>query len=276
MKKTLLKIGFSLSVFALFSSCELDQVSPTDLANAGSTLKENTNAEMGVIEVFENVNNFGFRDGNEKSGDLSGTNPTVTWSGLTMTLDFASVPGASGKIIVAFSGVPGYTPGVVATISFDNYVNKEGIGMAGVMKLAIEQFVPATSATFSMITEDDITLTEDGSSYDWACDQNFNWSEGVATLANGEDDVFIMNGTSTQTMDTLVNNMTLTDLKYSAQCNYLMDGVLVIVKDAGSADELKVTCDFGVDANGIDNGACDGFVKMSAGSLTLTIDLDSK
>jgi|GEM_PF-4518512 hypothetical protein len=276
MKKTLLKIGFSLGVIALISSCELDQVSPTDLANAGTTLKENTNAEMGVIEVFENVNNFGFRDGSEKSVTLLGTKPTITWSGLTMTLDFTSVPGASGKIIVTFSGVPGYTPGVVATISFENYVNTEGIGMAGVMKLAIEQFVPATSAKFSMITDGDITITEDGSSYFWACDQYFDWAEGLATLTNGDDDVFIMNGTSTQTQDTLINNMTLTDLKYASDCKYLMDGELVIVKDAGSTNELKVTCDFGVDANGIDNGACDGFVKMTAGSLTLTIDLDSK
>ncbi len=274
MKKTLLIFGVALCVTPFFTSCELDEVSPQDLQEAGTTLNANTNAELGVINVFENVNNFGFGSDEMKSAEVFGSNPTVSWNGLTMTLDFTNVSGASGKIYVTFSGAPLYTPGLTAEVTFDEYVNN-GSGLSGELIIKIEQFVAAELAKFSIKSVGNLTVTDGGNSFLWTCDQTFNWTEGLFTLNDGSDDVFVLNGTSTQTIDTVVNNMKLTEVNYAASCEYIKDGEIELTQDAGSADELIVTCDFGVDANGSDAGECDGWVKMTAGGITLNIDMES-
>ncbi|HAM97234.1 MAG TPA: hypothetical protein DCQ26_01380 [Marinilabiliales bacterium] len=274
MKKTLLIFGLALCVTPLFTSCDLDEVSPQDLQSAGTTLNANTNAELGVIKVFENVNNFGFGAEGLKAAELSGSQPTASWNGNTLTLDFTGVENASGKIYATFSGTPGYVPGLTTNVTFDNYVNN-GSGLDGEMLMKLEEFTLAEKAVFSFKSVGNIEVTEGDDSFLWTCDQTFDWAEGLFTLTDGSDDTFILNGTSTQTVDTLVNKMKLTDVVYATACDFIKDGVIELTQDSGSADELIVTCDFGIDANGNDAGDCDGYVKMTAGGITLTIDMES-
>ncbi len=272
MKKILQSASMVFVLLLAFAACE-STTSPEDLVDAAPEVGKSVNTELSAIKVFENVNNFGFNnDGDFKSGSLSG-DPEVSWEGFTMTLDFTNVADASGKIIVEFSGTPGYTPNLVATITFEDYENS-GAALAGTMKLTVEDFNDAF-ALFAMETVGDISITEGGITYLWSCDQTLKWYEGVTTLMDNTDDSFLINGDALQVMDTVKNKTVLTDVVYATSCSYIKDGVLVLTKDFEGDNPTEITVDFGIDKDGVDNGECDSWVKLTSGGITMKIDLDS-
>jgi hypothetical protein len=253
-------------------SCELTNLPTTqDLENAQVTLSENSNAQLNVIKVFENVNNYGFNTDGLKSTFSEG--PAYSWSNLTLTLDFSDVPGASGFINVAFSSVPGYNAGLTATITFDAYEN-DGTGIEGTMMLKVEEFVANQLAKFSLNSQGNLSITEGSVTYLWSCEETIDWFQGLNTLGDDVDDEFMVNGTATQLMDTLTNKLTLNDIVNATACEYIKDGELILVHNSGSDDELEIKCNFGVDANGDDMGECDKYVEMNAGGITLSVELD--
>lgn len=273
MKKRFSKAAGMLAIVMVFASCELTDLPTTeDLENAQGSLIENTNAELSVLKVFENVNNLGFNSNETKSALLNG--PTHSWSNLVLTIDFTNVPGASGKIIADFSAQPAYTQGLSVGITLEDYVDN-GLGMSGSLVLEVNQFVAEQMVKFSIVSNGNLTISEAGAaSYLWSCDETIEWFQGVATLVDGSDDAFKLNGTAMQVIDTLTNKLTFADVIYSSSCEYIMDGDLTLVHDYGSDSELEILCNFGVDASGNDTGACDKFVEMSTGGITLSVEMD--
>lgn len=272
MKKTLQSVSVVLAMLFVFSACELT-TSPEDLQDAGETVGENVNAELTVIDVFEDVNNYGFNKDGLKRASLLGEGPSFSWSGNTMILDFTDVPNASGTITVEFSGTPGYTQGLLATLTFADY-EKNGTALDGKMKLTINE-VSNESALFTMETIDNLSITEGGITYLWSINQTIRWAEGIATISDNSDDSFLLNGSAIQTMDTLVNTMSLSEIVYASDCEYIKDGILVLVKDSESENSIEISTDFGIDQEGNDSGECDGWVRLTSGGLTLKIDLDT-
>ncbi len=272
MKKILQSVSMALVFLMAFSSCELT-TSPEDLADAASTISENVDTELKVIKVFENVNNFGFNKEALKSALLPNTDPDVSWSENTLTLDFTNVNDASGKIIVEFSGVPEYTVDLVATVTFDEYENG-GTAMAGTMKLTIEE-INDTFVLFGMETDGDVSITEGGVTYFWSCDQTLKWYEGFTTLLNITDDSFLVNGNANQVMDSVTNKTVFTNIDYASSCKYIKDGILVLTEDFEGNKPIEITADFGIDKDGNDSGECDSYVKLTSGGITMKIDLDS-
>lgn len=273
MKKRFSKAAGLLAIVMVFASCELTDLPTTeDLQNAQGSLVENTNAELSVLKVFENVNNLGFNSPETKSAMLNG--PSYSWSNLVLTIDFANVPGASGKIIADFSDQPAYTQGLSVAITFEDYVDN-GLGLSGSLVLEVNEFVSGQMVKFSIASDGDLTISEAGaSSYSWSCNETIEWFEGVATLTDGADDSFKLNGTALQVIDTLTNKLTFADVIYSSSCEFIKDGELTLIHDFGSDSELEILCNFGVDAAGNDTGDCDAFVEMSAGGITLSIEMN--
>ncbi len=240
MKKTLQSISVLLAVLFVFTACELT-TSPEDLADASETVGENIETELNVIEVFENVNNFGFNKEGLKSASLLGNEPEASWDGNILTLDFTNVPGAEGQIIVVFSGIPGYTVNLTADVTFVEYVN-EGTALDGEITFSINTF-NSTMALFGMETTGYLTITEGGITYDWSCNQTINWYEGISSLGDDSDDSFLINGDTEQRLDTLVNTMVLTEIDKKAGCDFIVDGEMFLVQDAESDNAMEVTID---------------------------------
>lgn len=270
MKKKVLSLSFIALIVILFVACEEDPVQTlTELENSQEIVDENVTAELNVIKVFENVNNFGFNSSGLKSA--SENDPIVSMDTINMilTLDFTGVSNASGKIVADFSAYPAYAAGISVDVTFVDYSN-DGAGIDGQMKLKIEEYVADVKVKFSMKSIGDLTITEGDKSYLWSCDQTVLWEEGFSTLNVSDDDAFIMSGEAVQTIDEVINEMTLEDVKYAPSCKYLMDGILTLTKDKGSDNEMVIECDFGYGG-----GDCDGLVMLSSGGFTFQIDFEA-
>jgi len=285
MKKLLQGMGYLLGIALLLNGCDLGS-DPLDLENktteeqlqtAGRTVEDNSNAQLNAVKVFENVNNYGISEEGIKSAHVTGDEPAVSWDDThrDLTLDFSTVTGASGSILVHFSGVPFYTTqNLQADITFDNYKNN-GTGLSGEITLIITSFIPNTSAAFTFKTVGDVTVDEDGSSYLWNCDQQISWISGVNTLTDFSDDSYTIDGTADYKKGDATSAFDIQEpLVFEAGCEYVTDGVLQMTYAKGTSDELVVTSDFGVGATDADQGQCDGWVKLSTSDLTIKINLD--
>ncbi len=273
MKSILKNAAILLGIVVFVSSCELDTTSPEDLQQSSKDVKQNVETEMSVVSVFENVNNYGFNNESLKSALLSDDKVEVTWDGnLKMTLDFTNVPDASGKIIVTFSANPAYLQGITAKVVFDDY-QKDGVGLSGEMNLEIKD-KDSESVKFLVKSVGNLTVTKGDLDYLWACNQTYLWFEGFPTLSDNTDDVFMINGTSTQTMDSVVNKMTMTDVIYASDCKFIKDGDMELITNSDSDSPQTITCDFGINKDGEDKGECDSWIKIISNGITLKINMD--
>jgi hypothetical protein len=273
MKSILKNAVILLGIVVFVSSCEVDVTSPDDLQKSSKDVNQNIETEMSVISVFDDVNNYGFNNESLKSALLSDNKIEVTWDGnLKMTLDFTNVEDASGKIVVKFSSTPGYTEGLTATVVFDGYQN-EGMGLSGEMKLTVEEKDDET-VKLSVKSVGDLTVTKGDLNYLWACNQTYLWFEGFSTLSDNADDAFMINGTATQTIDTVANKMTLTDIVSASDCKFIKDGDMELVTNSNGDKPQTITCDFGINKDGEDKGDCDGWIKIISNGITLKINME--
>lgn len=264
MKKSLLPIGLLAIFIGLFTACELDNLTDTsNLKDSEDVVTNNANAQMQVVKVFENVNNFAFATESMKS--LNGGDPVATFEGNTMTLDFTNVDNANGKVIVAFNGSIAYATNLSAAVTFENYEN-EGTAMDGLLTLTITEFVPNTRVEFTLYS-DGLTMTEGDITYMWSCNQVLLWETGFETLNNADDDEYLLNGTSSQDIDGIINNSEQSDILNATSCDYILSGILTLTQDATSDVPFVVSCDFSVGETEDDNGQCDGWVELSTNGL---------
>ncbi|MBI9066474.1 MAG: hypothetical protein JEZ09_04235 [Salinivirgaceae bacterium] len=274
MKKNLLGLGLSVLFMTFFVACDVENISTTadNLENSKGTLAENANAEVGVIKVFENVNNFGFNSDGLKSFESG--DPIETWDSThtVMTLDFSNTSNSSGKVIVEFSAYPVYQTGLTADVTFENY-ESEGVGINGDLKFIVVAYTESQSVMFAMEAPEYLTITENGASYDWLCNQTVLWETGFGTL-DSADDLFIINGTSMQQIDGLTNKTTLDDINYASSCEFMLDGELELIKDYEGDNSFTINCDFGAGPDSSIEGECDGWVLLTANGFTLRVNLE--
>lgn len=285
MKKNVLSLFAILLLLGVFIiSCDEDLLNlDTDVSEEEEqTIADNTEAELKVARVFEYVSEFGIstNDG-KKNVNLDGC-PTVAWEGLTLTLDFAScADGTSGKIIATFSASPFYsTSGLTADVTFDNFV-LESTGMDGRLELTITGLAPGgdVGPTFRVKVLEDLTFTEGSDSHIWKAnsERTFKWLQGFSTLDNNGDDVYALDGNSSgvNSDGTPYEVNITTALVFDMSCEYLPEGVMELVNDAGTDDESKITIDFSVGASDSDpTGQCDSWVKVTKGSFSVTMDIN--
>lgn len=279
MKRNLFLLGALFFSVVLFTGCEVsdplsNMVTEEEIREVSPIVEDNTNAQLNAVKVFENVNNYGISEEGipGKSAFIVDNGPSLLWNNYTLTMDYTNVTGYSGKIIVAFNQNPAYAVGLKATVTFDNYVDN-ATAIAGEMSLEITEFVLNTKAKFNLKTNNALTFTNGSSSYTWNCDQNITWTEGIATLTDGADDKFVINGTVEQNANNFLNSMSFTDVIYSANCEYLLSGIMELTSHKGDASELKIKCDFSVGANSTTTGECDSWVKLYTDSLSIIINL---
>lgn len=281
MKKLLLSV-MVLTIFMAFNGCDLEDplglnnmASQEDLEKSGEIVGANANAEMNAIKVFENINTYGIKENSQKSVYSSSDSPAITWESATkLILDFTDVEGASGKIIVEFSGMPFYsTANLIADVTFEDYQN-QGTSLEGAMELAIVAF--NSTPEFTLKTNDALTITSEGSTAMWSCDQTIQWVEGANTLMDPNDDVYWLDGSAEHTQDTATHSLEIVNTAvFATSCEYIKDGELEMTNFVGTDDEFKVTADFGVGQTSTSpRGECDGYVELSSGAIVLIIDLD--
>jgi len=280
MKKNvigLFAIVLLLGVFII--SCDEDLLNlPQVEEEDKTTVEDNSAAELKVARVFENINNFGISEEGKKNADLAGC-PEVTWSGFTMTLDFTGCTnGTSGKIIAAFDQAPSYgVNGLTANVTFDNYVG-EGTSISGSIELKITGLAGgAVGPTFSVKVLQNLTFAEGNDTHVWEAgsERIFKWLEGFATLNDNTDDVYSLEGNSSGVNTDGVPyevNIT-TPLIFDMSCEYIPEGVMEIVNNAGTEDEKTLTIDFAPGA-GDETGQCDSWVSISTGSFTVKFDIN--
>jgi hypothetical protein len=266
---------YFLSAIALsgfVASCDIqDNVTTTeDLENASVVIEDQSDVQLNSIAIFENVNNFGFSQSTNKS--LSSTEPTASWSGNTLTLDYTGVTNASGKIVVEFSGIPVLHQGLTASITFENYVSN-GTSMTGEMELGVLAFT--ASPQFSYKSVGALTIKKGtNAAYQWTFDQTVVWAEGYNTPLVSTDDTYYFEGNSQQVTGGVTNKMEIQEkVVYSTNCEFLKEGIIKFTNAAGTNNEFVANADFSVgSATGI-VGECDGYVKIYSGLIQITINL---
>jgi hypothetical protein len=281
MKKLVLS-AWAFTILFAFNGCDLEDplglnnmASQEELEQSGEIVATNANAEMNAIKVFENINTYGLKEDSKKSVYVSDDSPEVIWESLTkLILDFTDVDGASGKIIVEFSGPAFYsTPNLIADVTFENYQN-QGTSLEGAMELALVAF--NSTPEFTLKTNGALTITNEGEAVQWSCDQTVQWVEGANTMLEPVDDVYWFNGTAKQTQDTVTHSLNIVNtVVFDASCDYIKDGELELINFEGTDDEFKVNADFGVGATSTSpRGECDSYVELSSGAIVLIINLD--
>lgn len=273
MKKALLKMAFFMGAIAFISSCDLEGLEITETGDTVQTVdeakgvvEENSEAELQVVKVFENVNNYGIIEEGKKSAKLDA--PSYSLDGNVLTIDFAGVDQSAGKVIASFNKFPFpfYQKGLSATISFDGY-ESAGIAIEGEFVLTITD-VDDSSVKFNMESTEYMTFTDGaGSSFEWKCTQDILWSEGYNTKMDASDDDFVVDGSSKQVIETKIHDMTVEGLTLTSDCDYIVDGLITVTAHTGTDDQFTVTTEFGVNENKEDVGECDAWILMNSVGL---------
>lgn len=276
---------FILGVFVISCDEDLlgdDLLNPTQIEEEDQqTVVDNSEAELKVARVFENINNFGISEDGKKSADLEGC-PDVTWAGKVLTLDFNScASGQSGVIVAEFSQEnPHYgMPGLSADVTFDSYSN-EGTVMAGKIKLTLTGLAGAGfGPTFKVEVLEDLSFTEGSESHMWdaGSERIFKWIEGFATLDDNYDDVYTLEGNSSGVnTDGIAYEVNITSaLYFDMSCEWVPQGTIEIVNYAGSEDEKTLTISFDTGATAeATEGECDSWVLITAGSISIRVDVN--
>lgn len=263
-----------LMAFISINSCDLEElsdlVSLDDISNATPTIEENMEVQAKIIDVFENVNNL-IDVSDLKSLKLECVDPIVTQEGNTYTMDYGNVDNCSGKIVVTFSGEPSLlTPYLEADITFEDYVSDD-FKMNGTIELAVNPTLLGT-INYSLKTANSLNIESAEATFTWSCDYAIKWTDGISTPEDSMDDVYLMSGSSTQVKDGDTNILEITeDLLLENTCEYVKQGVVKATMGSGD-DMLELTIDFGVNAEGNNENACDPNAIITSGSLSLPVE----
>jgi len=264
MKTKLIALFSLLIVFGVFiSSCDEQSLLP-EPPNTQSA-EDNANAEVGVANVFENVNNFGITEEGKKSLIIDGTEPEHYWNEArdTLYINFDGVDNSGGQIKAYFPGRP--VQGINIEVTVTNFLNN-GVTMNGLFTLELTVFNPIDSTlkpTFTITSNGDLSFTEDTVTTTWNGYRTIVWDEGFTLINNvPDDDVFLVSGISTGVnaegvpYSVVIN--TENPLKLD-DCEWISQGEITITEEAvEGGDSHVLILDFG-------DGTCDD-------EMTVTVD----
>lgn len=273
MKKILTDLFIFIAILNLFYSCEIQDTidgfsSLEQVAESGSVVEENTQIQIKVGDVFENVNNL-VGDVDIKSASIE-EGPTITKNENTYNLDFNDVNGYSGVIVVEFSGVVDYsTPNLKAIVTCEYYIDN-GLQIDGVMEFIVSSSDPNGLDEFLFRSIEELDLIIDDNSFKLGFDFQIKQDKSISS-----DKFYLFAGLSQQIKDGITNQTEiLEDLYRGVNCSYPKFGVVRYTQNVTTSDEYTVTADYGVNASGESTNECDAYVKLSLGSVTTIINMD--
>ncbi len=266
--KNLIKILGLLAIFGMFiiQSCE-----KTDLQPDEQSAEDEARAEYIVGDAFALANGAAGGD-NGGGGKLSLDStdcPVIAITGffpnrtMTLTFDSCEYKGATrdGVINVEFVRQQDSSQHYASmAISFTEYYI-DGINVEGNIVVAVGGNDSVPSFT---ITQTDIVLTfPDNRTIQRNSVQEFSMEEGFVT-PEGDDDVFVINGTSNSVnRDSVSYSSVQADVRYERACgNIPVSGTTTI-----TSDDNITTINFG-------EGDCDNIIVVTANGITKTITLD--
>lgn len=264
--KLLKTIVISIMLLWAFFACE-STIDPKDLEDKAEVVDENVNSENAILRAFENVNNYGIGKKTKKENQLDGE-PIQTWDGNTLMLDFSSVEGKSGNIVAVFSEQPDYKKYLNIYVQFIDYWD-DGISISGAFKILIDDVKTDGSVVFKLWTEDDLSLKIEEQSFTLKCNQTVDWIEGMDTKNEFNDDAYLISGTLKQLKSDMLSHLTLNELFYANNCEYIKSGTVEIIVDG---DDSATLCNFGVDAQGNESSGCNGYVQLSLDGISIIHD----
>jgi len=264
-----------IGVVSLTTSCKKDE---QHVADDTSISADDALAEG----IYANATNIADEAYNNEVGGLKSSNETnIFLSGCaTVTLDTTVMPrvltidfGDSnclcqdgrerrGKIIVTFTGRY-RMPGTVITYGFDDYyVNDHNVdGTKVITNMGLNE---NNNLYYSIEVVGVITKPNNGGTLSWNSSREREWVEGVFTIHNRWDDVYLITGTADgirpngQTWERNIVN----PLRIQLSCRWIVSGTMEIQPEGLP---LRIL-DFG-------NGECDNIATVLVNGVTYTIFL---
>jgi len=283
MNKKSLRVVILLSVlFFAFASCDINNNLNIPDAQTTDTksIEDNTDAELTVINVFQNINNYGIYGDIKKSyTQITDTinNIIRTINNNMVILNFELCPKQKGKIIIDFSNFPTYNnPTLTGVISFDNY-SFNNIEISGTGNMKMTHSIDTAGPNFTFNT-DTLKFIKDNKIFFLGGERNIIWNNGFQSLADRIDDVYLIYGNTWGiNSDDVHYNVEIKKekaLKKALSCEYITEGEMTLTDCANSDDEKTLIIDF---APGKDEelGQCDSWLTITVDGFTFKSNIEN-
>ena len=276
--------GFVVLSFVLcfiFTSCDYNN--NLDIPDAQSTdiqsTKDNANAELNVIKVFQNINVYGISDNDNKS--FCKTNDTInnvirTINGNSIILDFALSNDQKGEIFIDFSDTPIYgNSGLIAVITFKNYFFND-VRIIGTANMIMRHNIDTIGPDFT-VNADTLKFIKEDKSFLWGGTRNIIWDKGFSSLSDRLDDVYLIYGNTwgvnTKGINYKVEVKQETSLKKALSCEWIKQGEMTLTDYIDTEEEKTLTIDY---APGKDDelGRCDSWIAITVKGFTFKVNLN--
>ncbi|MBE9468302.1 MAG: hypothetical protein IMY72_08285 [Bacteroidetes bacterium] len=283
MKTKKIRFIILLSVlFFAFVSCDINN--KLNIPDAQSTdtksIEDNTDAELTVINVFQNIYNYGIYGDLEKSYTQStDTNNYVirTINNNKVILDFSLCDNQKGKIIIDFSDSPTYkNTKLTGEISFENYsYNNMKISGTGNMKMTHSIDTAGPNFTFNT---DTLKFFKDNKTFLLGGKRDIIWKRGFQSLADRIDDEYLIYGNTWGiNSDGIHYNVKIEKekaLKKALSCEYITEGEMTLTDYLDTEDEKSLIIDF---APGEDEEfcQCDSWLTITVNGFTFKTNIDN-
>ena len=239
-------LSFVLCFF--FTSCNNNN--NLDIPDAQSTdtqsIEDNTNAEINIIKVFQNINTYGISN-DDKS--FCKTNDTINYvirtiNGNSITLDFTLCNDQKGKIMIDFSDTPTYSnSGLTAVITFKNY-SFNNTQIIGTVNMTMRHDTDTIGPNFT-INADNLNFIKEDKSFSCGGTRNFIWDKGFSSLNDRLDDVYLIYGNTwginTKGIHYRVEIEQENSLKKALSCEWIKEGK---IKDSKTIIGILMARDF--------------------------------
>lgn len=265
----------------VFTSC--DNNNNLDIPDAQSTdtqsTEDNTNAELNIIKVFQNINVYGISDNDDKS--FCKINDTInnvirTINGNSIILNFALSNDQKGKIFINFSGTPTFSnSGLTAVITFENY-SFNNLQIIGTVNMTMRHNIDTIGPDFT-INADTLKFIKEDKSFLWGGKRNIIWDTGFFSLGDRLDDVYLIYGNTwgvnTKGVQYRVEIEKDNPLKKALSCEWIKQGKMTLTDYIDTEDEKSLTIDY---APGKDDelGQCDSWITITVKGFTFKVNLN--
>ncbi len=265
----------------VFTSC--DNNNNLDIPDAQSTdtqsTEDNTNAELNIIKVFQNINVYGISDNDDKS--FCKINDTInnvirTINGNSIILNFALSNDQKGKIFINFSGTPTFSnSGLTAVITFENY-SFNNLQIIGTVNMTMRHNIDTIGPDFT-INADTLKFIKEDKSFLWGGKRNIIWDTGFFSLGDRLDDVYLIYGNTwgvnTKGVQYRVEIEKDNPLKKALSCEWIKQGKMTLTDYIDTEDEKSLTIDY---APGKDDelGQCDSWITITVKGFTFKVILN--